>query len=132
VALKKIKVRQIMSEKIVSVPAQETVGKTALMMKQHRVGSVLVNDGANPVGIVTETDIVQKVVAEERDPSSTKVNAIMSYPLLTVEAGAGLSEAAQTMEHNGVRHLAVTEKGKVRGIVSMRDLLRPIMDSREN
>ena len=121
-----------MSGKIVRVPAQETVGQTALMMKQHRVGSVLVSDGANPVGIVTETDIVQKVVAEELDPVLTKVKSIMSYPLLSVEADAGLAEVAETMEHNGIRHLAVTENGKVKGIVSMRDLLHPFIESQES
>jgi signal-transduction protein with cAMP-binding, CBS, and nucleotidyltransferase domain len=131
VALKNIKVRQIMSDKIVSVPAQETVGKVALMMKQHGVGSVLVNDGTNPVGIVTETDIVQKVVAEELSPLSTKVNSIMSYPLMSVDADAVLAEAAETMEHNGIRHLAVMEKGRVKGIVSMRNLIRSVMESRK-
>jgi signal-transduction protein with cAMP-binding, CBS, and nucleotidyltransferase domain len=130
VALERIKVRQIMSDKIVSVPAQESVGKVALAMKQHRVGSVLVNDGANPVGIVTETDIVQKVVAEGLMPLLTKVNAIMSYPLVAVGAEASLAEAAEMMEHNGIRHLAVMEEGRITGIVSMRNLIRTLMDSR--
>jgi signal-transduction protein with cAMP-binding, CBS, and nucleotidyltransferase domain len=95
-------------------------------MQNDRVGSLLVKKGKDAVGILTETDIVQKVVAEGLDPSTTVVGDIMSAPLLTVEAKQSVVEADELMERNRIRHLAVLDKGKVVGVVSVRDLLFPL------
>ena len=121
-----------MTAKVVGVPPSATIKEAAALMKKNCVGSVLVGDGDNPVGIVTETDIVQKAVAGDRSPYTTKLEEIMSYPLIMVEAGQTGLEAAETMNDNGVRHLAVTENERVIGILSMRDLLRPFTDSQES
>ena len=131
-ALSKLRVRQLMAEKIVSAPAPTTVKQVAILMKKNGVGSVLVGELNDPIGIVTETDIVHRAVAEDRSPLVTRVESIMSYPLITVEAEGVAIEAADIMAQNGIRHLAVTEKGKVIGIVSMRDLLHPLTASQES
>ena len=126
-----ILVRQLMTSKVVKVPAQASVIQVAHLMKKSSIGSVLVTDGENLVGIATETDIVHKAVAEDLNPHHTKVESIMSYPLLTIETHRNIPEAAELMVQNGIRHLAVTEKGQVVGMISMRDLLQPFYDSRK-
>jgi signal-transduction protein with cAMP-binding, CBS, and nucleotidyltransferase domain len=123
-----ILVRQLMTSKVVKVPAQATIIQVADLMKKSSIGSVLVTDGENLVGIVTETDIVHKAVAEDQNPHVTKVESVMSYPLVTIETHRYIPEAAEMMVQNGIRHLAVTEKGQVVGMISMRDLLHPLYD----
>ena len=120
-----LQVRQLMTRDIVKVPTPTTVKEAAALMKKNGVGSLLVNDGKDLVGIVTETDIVHKIVGLDLSPQMTQVESIMSYPLLSIEAEHPVEEAAELMIRNGVRHLAVTEKGQVVGMISMRDLLRP-------
>src|SRR3972149_2354603 len=120
-----LQVRQLMTRDIVKVPTPTTVKEAAALMKKNGVGSLLVNDGKDLVGIVTETDIVHKIVGLDLSPQMTQVESIMSYPLLSIEAEHRGEEAAELMIRNGVRHLAVTEKGQVVGMISMRDLLRP-------
>ena len=120
-----LQVRQLMTRDIVKVPTPTTVKEAAALMKKNGVGSLLVNDGKDLVGIVTETDIVHKIVGLDLSPQMTQVESIMSYPLLSIEAEHPVEEAAEMMIRNGVRHLAVTEKGQVVGMISMRDLLRP-------
>ena len=122
-------VRQLMTSKVVKVPVQTTVIEVADRMKKSSIGSVLVSDGENLVGIATETDIVHKAVAEDQNPHVTTVESVMSYPLLTIETDSYIPEAAEIMIQNGIRHLAVTERGKVVGMISMRDLLFPFYDS---
>lgn len=122
---KQFQVRQLMTRDVVKVPLPTTVKEAAALMKKNGVGSLLVSDGKNAIGIVTETDIVHKIVAQDLSPGISKVESTMSYPLLSIEAEHRVEEAAEMMVRNGIRHLAVTEKGQVVGIISMRDLLRP-------
>jgi CBS domain-containing protein len=127
----KIKIRQLMTDKVVAMAANETVRSASILMKKNGVGSVLVGGPEKPVGIVTETDIIHKAIASDQSPFTTQLESIMSFPLLTVEADRSALEAIEKMNHNGIRHLAVTEKGRVVGLISMRDLLRPFSGSSE-
>ena len=95
-------------------------------MKRERVGSVLVTIGDRIDGIITETDIVQKLVAANLDPVGTRVEMVMTSPLLTIEADRPVLEANDLMDRKHVRHLGVTEGGKIVGMISVRDLLRPL------
>ena len=124
-----VKIRQFMTQKITKVPLSTLVKNAAVLMKENSVGSVLVGDKEDIMGIVTETDIVHKTIAEGRQIATTKVEAIMSYPVLTIEADCSVPEAAETMIQNGVRHLAVTDNERVVGVISMRDLLYPIFQN---
>ena len=121
-----IPVKLVMRREILNTTQDTPIRKAAEQMQDHRVGSLLVKKGKDAVGILTETDIVQKVVAEGLDPSTTVVGDIMSTPLLTVEAKQSVVEADELMERHRIRHLVVSDKGKVVGVVSVRDLLFPL------
>jgi CBS domain-containing protein len=123
---KVIPVRLVMRRDILSTNADTSVQNAAVQMQDQGVGSLLVKNGKDAVGILTETDIVQKVVAEGLDPSTTLVRDVMSTPLITVEAKQSVVDADELMERHHIRHLVVSEKGKVVGIVSVRDLLFPL------
>jgi signal-transduction protein with cAMP-binding, CBS, and nucleotidyltransferase domain len=131
---KPLKARQVgdlMTRDVVKAPASMTVKEAAALMKKNGVGSLLVSEGQNVVGIVTETDIVHKVVSQDLNAQTQKIESIMSFPLLSIEAEHRVDEAAEVMIQNGIRHLAVTQQGQVVGVISMRDLLRPFYLSQE-
>ena len=116
-----------MARNIVTVDKQATAMEVAGIMDTKNVGSVLVVDKADGkyVGIVTERDIVRKVVAKGLDGSSYLVKGVMSSPLVTIESTKTIFEAGDLMDQKKVRHLAVTEGSEVVGIVSIRDLINP-------
>jgi len=122
-----IPVKRVMARTLVTVDKQMTVQEVAKVMESKEVGSVLVLDkeGGEIAGIVTERDIVKKVVAKGVDGSSYMVKGIMSSPLLTIDSNKTIFEAGDYMDQKKVRHLAVTESGKVVGVISVRDLINP-------
>lgn len=120
-----VKVRELMAKSVFTVSKKTKIKETADLMKKDGVGSLLVKDEEEIVGIVTATDIVHKVVAQGLSPQITGVDAVMSFPLMTIEADEELEQAGRQMVENGIRHLAVTQNGRVIGMISMRDLLRP-------
>jgi len=121
-----IPVRLVMRREILSTNHDTSVQKAAEQMQDRGVGSLLVKNGKDAVGILTETDIVQKVVAEGMDPATTVVGDVMSAPLITVDAKQSVVDADELMERHHIRHLVVSENGKVVGVVSVRDLLFPL------
>lgn len=122
-----IPVKRVMARNLVTVDKQITVQEVARIMESKEIGSVLVldKDSGEIAGIVTERDIVKKVVAKGVDGSSYLVKGIMSSPLLTIDSSKTIFEAGDYMDQKKVRHLAVTESGKVVGVISVRDLINP-------
>jgi len=78
------------------------------------------------VGIVTETDVVRKVIAARLPASSTRVGAMMSYPLIQIDINHTVRDASRLMAEERIRHLAVTENNKVMGLLSVRDLVKMV------
>ena len=101
-------------------PACEAAGQ----MRSAKVGALLVRDGTGYLGLISEADLVRKVLAESLDPAHTLVRSIMSAPLITIDIGASAHDASDMMAQAGIRHLAVVDDGEVAGILSVRDLLR--------
>lgn len=119
-------VKEVMSKVLLKIDGKSAIQEAAKLMKRERVGSVLVTVGDRIEGIITETDIIQKLVAANLDPLGTRVEAVMTSPVLTIEADRSVMEANDMMDRKHVRHLGVTEGGKIVGMISVRDLLRPL------
>ncbi len=126
-----VKVGDVMAKSVFTVSRSNKIKETADLMKRNGVGSLLVKDGDQFVGIITETDIVHKVVAMGISPESAGVDAVMSFPLMTIEADEAIEQAGRRLLEMGIRHLAVTQDGDVTGMISMRDLLGPIYSRSE-
>jgi len=120
-----VKVKEVMAKSVFTVSKNTKIKEAADLMKKNGAGSLLVKDGDQIVGIITETDIVHKVVAKGLSPQITGVDAVMSFPIMTTDSGDAIELAGRQMIENGIRHLGVTENGEVVGMLSMRDLLRP-------
>ena len=117
-------VRHIMRKNIISVKNNASVVEAASVMVKNDIGSVVVTKDGKPVGILTEKDIVKNCCARKLCGGDLKVEEIMSTPLITIEADASLGEAALLMSRNKIRRLLVTEKGKIVGIITEKDVLR--------
>lgn len=121
-----VTVEQLMATSLVDMQASMSAMEAAKLMKMHKVGSVLVKRGNRIVGIVTEPDIVRKVIGAERVPYYVRVEEIMSSPVIGIDWRRPVTEAADMMEQHGTRHLAVLNGGAVVGVLSVRDLLHPV------
>lgn len=119
-------VERFMTMKIAAIGAEQNISEAAKEMATHEIGSLLVTREGTYVGIITETDMVRKVIAKQLDPSGILVWQVMHFPLITIEADKTVMEATDLMESEKIRHLAVTRGGEVIGIFSVRDLLRPL------
>lgn len=121
-----VTVKKIMSKDIQKVDGEITIKEAAKVMKTKKIGCLLVEKDNVIIGIVTETDIVRRLIAEGKDPESTQVKIIMSSPLLTIDAGKSIIDANDMMDKNNIRHLAVKEDNIIMGVVSSRDMMRPL------
>ena len=115
--------QETMTKNLKTIRHDTTIQETARRMQEDKVGSLLVERGGQVVAIVTETDIVRKAVARGADLGKEKVETIMSAPIASIEIQRTPQDAHDMMADLGVRHLAVTDKGKIVGLLSVRDLL---------
>ncbi|MEE8484489.1 MAG: CBS domain-containing protein [Nitrospinota bacterium] len=122
-----IKVKDRMATGFQTLDDSSTTEDVAKVCAAKKIGSVFITKGGDVKGIVTETDLVQKVIAKGLSYSSTLASDIMSTKLITVEKNASLVDAGDMMDRHHVRHLGVTDgSDKIIGIISVRDLIHPI------
>jgi signal-transduction protein with cAMP-binding, CBS, and nucleotidyltransferase domain len=119
-------VKEVMSRQFLWVGASTDLQAVSQMMAQRDVGSVLVKSGGQFVGIITETDLVRKVMAKSLSPVQVTAEAVMSYPVATIDAEASLEEAHLKMGEQNIRHLLVTHEGRPVGLISVRTLLESL------
>ena len=114
----------MMNRTVQKIQKTATLLEAATLMREARVGALMVEEEGRLIGIVSETDLVRKGIAEGRDVRQEKIQAIMSSPIISIEIDRPTSDASDLMSEKGIRHLAVTDGGKIVGVISVRDLLR--------
>jgi signal-transduction protein with cAMP-binding, CBS, and nucleotidyltransferase domain len=119
-----ITVDEVMSRSPKTIWPEMTAQEAGKLMRQEDVGSLIVIEDGAAVGILTEKDLVEKVVAEGKLPAKVKVMNIMSSPLVTIEPGMSVAEAARKMSEMKMRRLPVVHKGKLIGILTENDVLK--------
>ena len=124
----KTPIKKIMTQNLLSVGPSTDVRSAAGLMAGKNVGSLLVKQDQDYVGILTDTDIVRKVLGVDRDPRTTTVEEIMSYPISSLDAEASLEEAQKMMGEQHIRHLLVTRNGEAIGMISVRSVLDALCD----
>jgi CBS domain-containing protein len=120
----KMLVRDVMSSPVVTINEDETANKAASNMDMHDLGAVIVqNKAGKSIGIITERDLVIRVIAKNLKPDTVKSKEIMTTPLVTIEPEATISDAARRMNRLDIRRLGVIYKGNLVGIISSKDVL---------
>ena len=117
-----ILVQDIMTKAIISVNTETTVFQVAKMMEQGGIGAVLVKKDGHITGIITDRDYATKIMANNVS-SDTSVGKIMSSPLITINHNESISAAAERMTNKKIRKLAVTDNGKIIGLITSTDLV---------
>ncbi|MGB0909001.1 MAG: cyclic nucleotide-binding/CBS domain-containing protein [Nitrospirales bacterium] len=117
-------VAEYMSSSIQSISMDATLQEAGQSFTQWKIGSLLVQSGDEFVGYITETELTREVVGGGLDASTTKVETCMREPVITIESSDAIVEAVRLMKEKATRHLAVTESGRVIGVVSVSDVLR--------
>ena len=118
-----VKSFMIPREKFVSVERDTNAQTAARIMRDRGIGSLFVTNGKEIIGILTDTDMVRRVVAAGADAQKTTVEQVMSAPILTIDEDKTLLDANDLMAKTHVRHLGITHDGKLTGMISVRDLV---------
>jgi CBS domain-containing protein len=115
-------VREVMTPDPVIIDLDRTVAEAAELMRDRNIGDVIVQDDTGHLGILTDRDIVVRVVAAALDPHATTVGQVATSRTVTVSPDAPFTEAVQKMRDAAVRRLPVVADGRVVGVVSLGDL----------
>ncbi len=113
-----------MVKEVITVDEKSTVKQAADVMNRFEIGCLIVTKEGKAVGILTERDLLKRVVSEAKRPTSTKVLRVMSRPIIVVEPDMDLEEAAKLMFKLKIKKLPVVESGKLMGLITLSDLAR--------
>jgi signal-transduction protein with cAMP-binding, CBS, and nucleotidyltransferase domain len=120
----KMLVKDVMSSPVTTIEENAPANRAAELMDKHGLGCIVVTSrDAKPLGIITERDLVSRVLAKNVKPDTIKVKDVMTSPLMTIEPDETISEAARRMNRLNIRRLGVIYKGQLIGLVSSKDIL---------
>jgi CBS domain-containing protein len=124
-------VRAIIGDReTVTIACSTCAREAARLMAARKIGALPILDGDQLAGIVTERDILARIVAADLDPDATSVAQVMSTPLLVADIGESCEVCMQRMQQAHVRHLIVLDQGRLAGILSLRDLMAIDLDEK--
>ena len=117
-------VKDVMSSPVITVSENEPVDRVAQLMEMQKLGCIIVTEKTGrPIGIITERDLVTRVLAKNKLPSKLVSKEVMTSPLITIDPDETLSNTARHMSRLNVRRLGVVYKGDLVGIISSKDVL---------
>lgn len=119
-----MKVREAMVTDLVTISPNTSIYDAAKKMRDGKIGSIIVTKNSKVVGIVTERDLVRRVLAEYRDPQTISINNIMTTQVITISPEANIADSAHLMRKKGIRRLTVQQEGKLVGIITTNDLIK--------
>jgi CBS domain-containing protein len=117
-------VRDIMAKNIKTVKPDDSVHAAVVKMNKFGIGSVIVISSGRPVGIITETNVMRRVVEPRMDPTTVWAKDIMTSPLVTIDQTAAVEEAAKIMADKNISRLPVTNGKKLVGLISSTDIVK--------
>jgi len=113
-----------MSRNVKTVRTDDTVLDAVKKMNKFNIGSVVVTSNSRPVGIITETNVMQRIVEPRLDAGTVWTKDIMSSPLITIEETATVEEAAKVMADKQIKKLPIVKEDKIQGVVTTSDIVR--------
>jgi CBS domain-containing protein len=123
-----IKTRNMMDTNVVFVDEEESVADTVKLMLEQNVWSVIVTRDNLPVGVVTERDVLRKVIGKGYDTSLIKARDIASAPIYTISPDAPLGEALKIMVENNIRRVFVVDEGRIVGRVTQTESIKNMLN----
>jgi CBS domain-containing protein len=127
-------VRQLLKvkgEHVWTISKEATVLDSLELMAEKRIGSLVIIEDGQVVGIFTERDYARKVGPERRNPEETRIEEVMTRELITIDLNQTVNECMLLMTDNNIRHLPVMEDGRLVGIISVGDVVKDIIEELE-
>ncbi len=116
---------------VIVADSSTTVSEAAKIMSHANVGSVVIRDSSEVLGIFTERDLLRRVVACRKDPSSLLLREVMSSPVKSCRLSDDVQDCVDMLTRSSIRHLAVIEEGELVGLIGLRDILTIELSSSE-
>ena len=116
------KARNIMQKNVITIELEKTAQYASTILKDNDISFLVVVEDSKPVGIVSERDIVRKIVAENKEASKIQLESIMSKKFKWVEPNSSIESAVQKMLNNNIRRLVVLEDENLVGVITQTDL----------
>lgn len=118
-----IKIKDIMVKDVITVELRESVKTAVGLMKKNEIGCLIVVEDGKPIGIVTERDMLNRVLMLGKNPEKTKVHNVMTRSLVSGKLDMEIIEAARLMFKRGIKKLPVVDRGRLIGLVTLTDLV---------
>jgi len=118
------KVEQWMNKNVITISRDKPSIEAAILMRKHSIGCLIVEEHEEPIGIVTERDLIRKVLAIRRNPEETLIEDIMTMNIITVDINMEIKEVSNRMVKYNIKKVPVVEKNKIRGIITTTDIVR--------
>jgi len=118
-----IETSEIMVSKVITTTKEATVEDAVKLMNKHEIGCLVVLEKGKPAGIITERDLLKRVLSKSKELGNLKVKEIMSEPLLSSAPNVEIEKAVKLMFENKIKKLPIVEKGKLLGLVTLTDIL---------
>jgi len=119
-----LKLEDVMVEDVITIEEKATIKKAVELMNKHEIGCLIVVKRGKPAGIVTERDMLKRILQESKDPEKIKVNEIMSKPLIVGKPQMDIEDAVKLMFKRNIKKLPVADEGHLVGLVTLTDLVR--------
>ncbi len=119
-----MEVEDIMVNKVITIPPDATVKEAARIMNKHEIGCLIAVKKGNALGIITERDLLKKIVEHFKNPQKTKVHEIMSKRLIVGTPQMEVADAVRLMLQKKIKKLPIIEDGKMVGLITLTDIAR--------
>jgi CBS domain-containing protein len=119
----KVTVHDAMTSSVITADPKTTVADAAVLMSRFKIGSIVIKSETGPEGLITESDIIEKVVSKNIMASEINIGQIMTKNLILIDPGSELNQAARLMAKNNIRRLPVVNNGSLVGILTSTDVL---------
>ena len=116
-------IKDVMVGDVITIGAEVAVRKAVRLMNRHEIGCLVVVEDRKPIGIVTERDMLKRVLSTSRDPRAVKVREIMSKPLVFMEPKMNIGDAVKLMFEHKIKKLPIVKKGHLVGLVTLTDII---------
>ena len=114
------------ANELITISGEASIKEAAEVMLEHNIGRIIVVENGKPIGIVSKSDLLSRVLVKCRDPRECKAREVMSSPLISVKKDTPILEAMRTLKNKKIRRLLVSDGEKLVGIVSETDLVRAV------
>jgi CBS domain-containing protein len=119
-----VQMSDIMVKKVITISRASTVEDAVRLMNEHEIGCLVVTENKNAVGMLTERDLMKRVLARSQDPKKTKVEQVMSVPLISLGPNVEIGDASRIMFQKNIKKMPIVKNDKLLGLITLTDILR--------